>query len=229
LGELSEHRHRLSDASVQSKVFTLTERQALNDVQSYAHEPEADLRDYWYTIVKHSRLITALFVGVVLLTALVVFSIPSNYTAETTLMIEHSTPQVLNMRQVLGPVVTAAFDDDYYKSQYALLENETLAAQVIQELGLANNPYFSDRGNESRLFGRPKKANNSTLLGIKLTVIERYIKRLAITPVRGTNLVKVSFTSPDPELSARVVNAHAQAYIHQGLDLHRAVNANWAN
>ena len=222
--ELSEYRHRLSDASEQSKVFILTERQASNDVQPFASEPVADLRDHWFTIVKHFRLITALFVGVVLITALVVFSIAHQYTAETTLMIEHSTPQVLNMRQVLGPVVTATYDDDYYKSQYAILQNETLAAQVIQELALANNPYFSDRGNDSRLFGTSKKANYSTLLGIKLTVIERYLKRLAITPVRGTNLVKVSFTSPDPELSARIVNAHAQAYIRQGLDLHRAVN-----
>ena len=40
-------------------------------------------------------------------------------------MIEHSTPQVLNMRQVLGEVVTASYDDDYYKSQYAILQNES--------------------------------------------------------------------------------------------------------
>ena len=68
-------------------------------------------------------------------------------------MIEHSTPQVLNMRQVLGEVVTGSYDDDYYKSQYALLQNETLAAQVIRELGLANSPYFSDRNSWSRVFG----------------------------------------------------------------------------
>ena len=31
-----------------------------------------DLRDHWFTILKHLRLIAALFVGVVLLTAIVV-------------------------------------------------------------------------------------------------------------------------------------------------------------
>jgi polysaccharide biosynthesis transport protein len=199
-------------------------RQALTDVQVPTREPEANLRDYWFTIVKHFRLIAAFFVGVVLLTALVVFWITPEYSAETTLMIEHSTPQVLDMRQVLGDVVTASYDDDYYKSQYALLQNESLAAQVIRELGLANNPYFNDSNYESRLFGSVRKANESTLLGIRLTAIERYLKRLTIIPLRGTNLVKVSFATPDPELSARIVNAHAQAYIRQGLDLHRAVN-----
>ena len=64
--ELSEYRHRLSDASEQSKIFILTERQASNDVQPFSREQEADLRDYWFTIVKHFRLIAALFVGVVL-------------------------------------------------------------------------------------------------------------------------------------------------------------------
>jgi polysaccharide biosynthesis transport protein len=203
-----------------------TERigRALTDVQLPAREPEANLRDYWFTIVKHFRLIVALFVGVVLFTALVVFWITPEYSAETTLMIEHSTPQVLDMKQVLGDVVTASYDDDYYKSQYVLLQNESLAAQVIRELELANNPYFSDANNGSRLFGSVRKANESTLLGSKLTVIERYLKRLTITPLRGTNLVKISFATPDPELSARIVNAHAHAYIRQGLDLHRAVN-----
>ena len=57
-----------------------------------------------------------------------------------------------------------------------------------------------------------------------MTIIERYLKRLTVTPVRGTNLVKVGFATPDPELSAEIVNAHAEAYIRQGLDLHRAVN-----
>ena len=103
------------------------------------------------------------------------------------------------MRQVLGEVVTGSYDDDYYKSQYALLQNETLAAQVIREVGLANSPYFRDWNSWSRVFGAPSKANESTLLGIKLTVIERYLKRLTITPLRGTNLVKVSFTTPDPD------------------------------
>ena len=195
---------------------------AFTDVQFAPNEPEASLRDYWFTIDKHFRLIAAFFVGAVFLTALFVFFMTPEYTAETTLMMEHSTPQVLNMKQVLGDVVTASYDDDYYKSQYALLQNETLAAQVIRELGLTNNPYFSDR--KSLLFGSLSKANDSTLLGVKMTIVERYLKRLTITPLRGTNLVKVGFATPDPKLSAAIVNAHAQAYIRQGLDLHRAVN-----
>jgi succinoglycan biosynthesis transport protein ExoP len=199
--------------------------QALGHVQPSVHEPEdADLREYWFTLVKHYRLITTLFVAAVLLSTLVVYCITPEYTAETTLMIEHSTPQVLDMRQVLGDVVTASYDDDYYKSQYALLRNDSLAASVIRELGLANNPYFSDEKNTSRFFGSSRTVDKSELSGISLTVIERYLKRLTITPLRGTNLVKVSFSTPDPELSARIVNAHAQAYIRQGLDLHRAVN-----
>ena len=82
---------------------------------------------------------------------LVVFSVTFQYTAETTLMIEHSTPQVLNMKQVLDDVVTGTYDSDYYKSQYSILQNVSLAAQVIRELGLPNSPYFSDQNQESRL------------------------------------------------------------------------------
>ena len=46
---------------------------AFNEVQIPAPETAADLRDYWFTIVKHFRMIATLFVGVALVTALVVF------------------------------------------------------------------------------------------------------------------------------------------------------------
>jgi polysaccharide biosynthesis transport protein len=194
------------------------------DLSIAASAPEANLRDSWFTILKHLRLIIAFVAGVVLLTALAVFWITPEYVAESTLMIERSTPQVLDMRQVIGDSITPSDEDDYYKSQYILLQNEALVAEVIRELGLAHNAYFSSVGIVNRLLGTSKEASDSTLLGSKVTVIDRYLKRLTIAPVRGTNLVKVSFATPDPELSAKIVNAHVQAFIRQGVNLHRGVN-----
>jgi capsular exopolysaccharide synthesis family protein len=62
---------------------------------------------------------------------------------------------------------------------------------------------------------------NRSGLGVGAGALERYSSMLTIAPVVGTQLVIVSFTTPDPILSARIANAHARAYVNWGLDLRR--------
>jgi len=49
--------------------------------------------------------------------------------------------------------------------------------------------------------------------------VDTYLQRLEIHPVTGTRLTKIAFSSPDPRLAAQVANAHANAYIRQGVEL----------
>jgi len=51
-----------------------------------------------------------------------------------------------------------------------------------------------------------------------------YLAKLEIRPVAGTSLVKVKFTTPDPALSARLANAHANSYMRYGVDLRTKTN-----
>jgi succinoglycan biosynthesis transport protein ExoP len=44
---------------------------------------------------------------------------------------------------------------------------------------------------------------------------------LSVTPVLGTQLVTISFTTTDPTLAAHIANAHARCYIEWGLELRR--------
>ena len=46
-----------------------------------------------------------------------------------------------------------------------------------------------------------------------------YLAKLEIRPVAGTSLIKIKFTTPDPALSARLANAHANSYLRYGVDL----------
>ncbi len=54
--------------------------------------------------------------------------------------------------------------------------------------------------------------------GVHPKYIDRYLDMLEIKPVNGTRLVKVSLTSPDPELSQRVANAHVTTFIRVVLE-----------
>jgi polysaccharide biosynthesis transport protein len=60
---------------------------------------------------------------------------------------------------------------------------------------------------------------HSALLEVSPAFIDAYLDRLEITPVQGTRLVKIAFSTPDPELAARVANMHARTYLEQGIAL----------
>jgi succinoglycan biosynthesis transport protein ExoP len=71
--------------------------------------------------------------------------------------------------------------------------------------------------------GKTAVSDSTAALG-KLTAT--YLKdHLEIKSVANTHLVKILFRSPDPQLSAEVANAHARAYIGQGLKFRIRANA----
>ena len=49
-------------------------------------------------------------------------------------------------------------------------------------------------------------------------VIERFIKRITVVPVKSTKMVRISFDSLDPAFSAQVANKIADTYIRSYLD-----------
>jgi polysaccharide biosynthesis transport protein len=55
--------------------------------------------------------------------------------------------------------------------------------------------------------------------GEESDAIEAYLVMLEIQPVQRTQLVNIAFDSPSSGLSARLANAHAQAYIRRGVEL----------
>ncbi len=198
-------------------------------------EDGTGLRDYYRVVRKHLRLIIVCFLGTSLAAALTLLTMTPIYTAQTTLLIEPKSPQVLDFRDVLAE----SSESEFYKTQYEILKSRTLAARVIREQRLDTDSAFTgevrDDGFVARLWagaqgwlmapkrgvkqffpGRPK-SDGETPLGVKPELINAYIGMLAIVPSERTQLVKVAFNTPDPQLSARLANAHAQAYIYHGL------------
>ena len=52
-----------------------------------------------------------------------------------------------------------------------------------------------------------------------------YLGALQIKPVPDTDLVNIVFTTTNAQLSAKLANAHAHAYIREGIELHTQANA----
>lgn len=116
--------------------FPATREETAVLVEPVGREEERySLRDCWWIITAHLRLIGLFFGGTVLTTALVIVLMPPTYTAEVTLLIERKPPRVLDIHEAsVEPLVPDEYD--FYKTQYALLKSRALAVQVIRELGL---------------------------------------------------------------------------------------------
>lgn len=193
-----------------------------------------DLRDYWVIIRKRQRLIAAFFLAALGLTALVVFNLTPLYTAKGMVLLEAETAPILDTKTpASAPEVSG--EHDFYKTQYDILQSRSLAANVITELSLADNSLFGGRPRNPGLIAgwwaaahdwigqwftsSIKPSDDQNTLGVPPGAIDAYLARLRIEPEYGTQLVKVAFSTPDPELSARIVNAHIDAYIRRGMEL----------
>ena len=197
------------------------------------------LRDYWQTIKRHCWLI--LVCGFILTAGALLYTFTRTplYTAQTVILIERKPPQVLKEKDALSESVEYA---EYYKTQYEILKSRALASRVIREEGLEAHPVFAGdktdqrtglvagvwQGLKNRAAGFfqtkaeiPQGADPSA---INPTLIDTYLAMLEIKPVRSTSLVNVAFHTPEPELSARLANAHAFAYVRYGLDLRSQTN-----
>jgi succinoglycan biosynthesis transport protein ExoP len=198
-------------------------------------QPELDLRQYWRIIRKHARLITACLLAVALLTLLFVLTQTPMYTASSVVMIEPHAPQVFNMKEEVMSEPLAADENDFYKTQYDILQSRSLAAQVIRALDLEDLSYFNGKDAHQGLIadvrawigglfvrstpGEPAE-DQSEGLGVDPAIIDAYQSGLSVVPRIGTHLVEVKFSTPDKVLSERIANAHVREYIRRGIDLH---------
>lgn len=198
-----------------------------------------DLTRLWHVLRKRARLIAGIFFGAVLILCVIAYMQPPIYTATTTLMIESKPPQIVDIPQVISDP-RGNDEENFYETQYGILRSRSLAAQVIHEEKLDTKPSFTGEDNSwltswipslkkqiTRLFTASTSSQEAPaeyLYGVKPELVDTYSGMLAITPVLYSRLVKISLNTLDPELSARVANAHADAYIRQGLKFRTQAN-----
>ncbi len=154
------------------------------------------------------------------------------YTGTATLRIEKEQPRVVKFEEV---VKEADSQQDYYQTQYRILQSRTLANRVIGLLELDQHPEFQRPEAERPWLARgeawlreqlvrwvpvppPAPPEEAEDLAVASPLTDAFLGRLSIEPVRNSRLVKVSFDSHYPDLAARAANALADAFIAQQLD-----------
>ncbi|MGH7878360.1 MAG: GumC family protein, partial [Candidatus Binataceae bacterium] len=212
------------------------------EIPDSENEPLVEVWRYWRTVRRHLRAVIGTILVALLLAAIHLMAEPPIYTAETTIQIEPNAEQGSNTLESLIEIEAAAANaDQYYKTQCAILESRDLAAEVVSALGLERDPIFSGQADADgspfeqwwrALFGGPQSVSvaarsapapepeaqaETPVASAPPAAVRHYLAMLKVAPVADTNLVKISFATPDPAFSARLANAHVQAYERQQL------------
>src|SRR5436309_3334406 len=126
--------------SADTSLAELTQSKGYERYGRYGANPnEANFREYLFVVLKRKWLIMSLVLVITSLVTIQAYREPSIYEGSTTIRIESKQPSVL---QTGGALVINQSDPTFWGTQLRLLQNPSLARQVILTLDLQNNPNF---------------------------------------------------------------------------------------
>src|SRR5438132_6087223 len=117
---------------------------------------EVNLKEYLFVVLKRKWLIMSLVLIITSLATIQAYREPSTYEGATTIKIEQKTPSILQSGNG-GGIVIGQSDPNFWGTQLKLLQNETLARQVVVKLDLQHNPTFFGPQGQSTIFASLKR------------------------------------------------------------------------
>jgi succinoglycan biosynthesis transport protein ExoP len=175
------------------------------------------VRDYLRVLGERKPVVITCFGLVVAATALFTFLEHPLYRATATIQIERTAPEALNFGQLTGSDYYEY--QDFYQTQYKVLQSRTVLRIAAQKLDLPNRPTYAQRKGTpigrliawgANLFSGGAGATGPPDTWLAPTNF--MAQRLTVEPVRNSKLVRLTFEDRDRQLSADAANAVADAY-----------------
>jgi succinoglycan biosynthesis transport protein ExoP len=199
----------------------------LLDDRREADPDEIDLLAYWHILVKRRRLIAGVLAGVVAIALLLTLMTQPQYRASALMQVEKEGPPIVASQGAMP--FYDGWDPEFLTTQYELLRSRALAERVANELNLSaqtlqglNDPGWLGRviallrpAPKSQPENASRPQSSEALLQEATGVIQG---GLSVDPIKESRLVRLSFDSPDPAFSVRVVNAVAEGFIASSLE-----------
>lgn len=151
------------------------------------------LRARWRQVLLTWAVIVAAVAGITL-------ALPPRYEATATVLADVGGNDPIRGQAVFKP---AGAVSTHLATQVDIIKSEEVALAVLRRLGL------HEQGEWQELWRKETEGQGDfeSWLAAKLQ------RRLAVLPSRDSNVVTLSYTSPDPAFSTAVVNAFVRSYI----------------
>lgn len=199
---------RKQEGTVSQSAVPLRAVRAARPVARDIHVPSIGRNDILFALFKHKKLILALTgIGLLAAAAIYVF-FPTFYESDAKLLvrylIERSTVDTPEGQKSGG---FAPANDTVIVAEVEILNSWDLAVQTAEAIG------------PKRLL--PNSKNTPSKEAAAGTVSSG----LGITTKKGSNIIVLSYTNPNPELATLVLNELVNRYFNRHLEVHRSAGA----
>ncbi len=172
---------------------------------------ESALGEYIRILVKRKWTVLACLFTIFAVVAIASLKMTPVYEASGSIEINKSDSSLVNFNN------SPTFNVDYYdptelETEVMILQSDLLALQVVKELALDRRADFggktADLSSSIDLAPDPLQADSSRASSL----LSSFRGNLKVTLSPNTHIIKVSFRSPDKELTANVVNTLMSTY-----------------
>jgi succinoglycan biosynthesis transport protein ExoP len=174
---------------------------------------EDHLWDYLAVVLRHRKFALAIFLTATSVATIRTLLTRPVYMAAAQILIEPENPNVLTFKDVTA--VDAA-REDYYQTQYRLLQSRSLARRLVEGLNLLQDPEFGGPRSPEEVqaaFAAPP-GSNPVMEG----AIDGVLGRLRINAAKGSRIVGVGSEAFRPDLAMNIANKLSQLFIEQTLE-----------
>jgi len=174
----------------------------------YGGRSSSALRDYWRILLKRKWWCLG-FLGLTMGIAWLIntYSTPI-YMATATLRVSSEPGAFVGARDSFNPMFRD--DDRAQETIFSIMRSRSLAKRVINILNLKDYPGFMPKDPEGAEKISPEAAE-SNMVGI-------FLSNLKTDPIRKTDLVRISYSSPDKNLAQKVINVFTEEYMQFEID-----------
>ncbi|OAM51204.1 chain length determinant protein EpsF [Methylovorus sp. MM2] len=150
------------------------------------------------------KIVVTTLLVTVLLTIVISLLISKSYKATATVIVNYKGAD-----PVTGMVLPAQLMPGYMATQVSIISSKNVAYKVISGLKLAESPtvkqdFVDDTDGEGT---------------IEDWLSELLLKKLDVTPSRESSIIEISFYGANPQFSAAIANAFAEAYLQTNIQL----------
>jgi capsular exopolysaccharide synthesis family protein len=200
---------------------------------AYPIDGDVHLLDRIAVVARHRGIALSVFLLTTIAVVLQGYAAVPMYHATARILIEDERSTAIP-----GLIPDSQYYEDpvpYYNTQYKILQGRDLARRTITRLQVRDVAEFDGSAIPAgpspfsvpgllerlrRLGGPPPQTEpRPDETPDESALVDMFLSRIAVSPVRDSRLVDVSFASMEPEFAARAVNALAEEYVAQNLAL----------
>lgn len=150
------------------------------------------------------KIILLTFIVAVATAAIVSLLLPKTYKATTTLVLNFK-----GIDPVSGATIPALLMPGYMATQVDIITSRNVAGKVVDKLKIVDSPVAQEQ------FMKATKGQGN----IRDWFADVILKQLDVEPSKESSVISISFNGADPNFSAAVANAFAEAYQQTSIQL----------